>query len=334
MARPSSTSSFDPGRLTRALQVTIMVVVLMELALCFVPENVIIRTMRWMRAVLEHDPAPTVQIHGDSVAQVALHTEVIEAQLPHGVTVRNAALPGSGPEFTYFLLRRQVKAGHIPRAILLAHSPHTFVTSRMGTLVGGFLHFDEVPEAFAAGHDFFDTLYGVFCRLSFTLRHREELGEFVKGRRDALSDWGGPIQTRQRVREAMAETQARASREPGAPLGPLHPMHLGAFKVDRGEQEFLRRTLALARAHGITVYWMTLPEHEVIATARDSAGFTTAYLAFVDSLSARGEVVVLQRAAPVRPAAEFRDHLHMRLPAALVWSKEAGRQLAQSAIVP
>ena len=104
MAQPSSTSSSDIDRLAGAVMGTIAVVLAVELALACVPENTRIRTMRWMRHLLATQPAADVQIHGDSVAQGAFFAREVAKELPPGTTVWNAALQGSGPEFTYFLL--------------------------------------------------------------------------------------------------------------------------------------------------------------------------------------------------------------------------------------
>lgn len=328
MARPSSTSSSDLGRLERSITLTIVIVAVIELGLAFVPENVMIRTMRWMRARLLREPAPAVQIHGDSVAQGALLATEIEKALPPGMQVLNASLQGSGPEFTYFLLKRQIAAGHVPGAIVIAHSPHTFVTERTGVLVGAFLDWDEIPEAFQHGRHFFDALYGVLCKLSFTLRHRDELGDLAKGRRQSLASWNDPLPTEAWVRKVGAEAEAKWEREGKSPPGDLHPVYLKRFEVDPGVHALLGRTLALARSKGVRVYWVTLPEHERVAAARESIGFAPAYYAFVDSLATRGEITVLQREFEVLPASEFGDYTHLRLRAALRLSREVGEKLA------
>lgn len=329
MAPPSSTSSSDLGHLARAIRATIVIVVVIEAALAFSPENVMIRTMRWMRAALALDPTPAVQIHGDSVAQGALLAGEIEKSLPQGTVVWNAALQGSGPEFTYFLLKRQIEGGHVPGAIVMAHSPHTFVTERTGVLVGGFLDWREVPEALATGHHFFEALYGVLCRLSFTLRHHEELGELLKGRRAAIATWNDPIPTEAWVRKVGGEAEARWAREGKGAPGPIHPVYRQRFEVDPGEREYLGRTLALAHSHSIPVYWVTLPEHAAIKAVRDSVRFAPFYYAFVDSLAKTGEVRVLQREFEVLPAEEFSDYTHLRLRAALAFSREIGEKLAR-----
>ncbi len=328
MAPHSFTFSFDDRRLTRAVGWTLAATVAIELALAFAPENVMIRTMRWMRARLAHEPAAAVQIHGDSVAQGALLASAIAAGLPPGTTVFNAALQGSGPEFTYFLLKRQVAAGHVPKAIVIAHSPHTFVTERIAELSGAFLDWGEVPEALAESHRPFDVLYGALCRLSFTLRHRDELSALLKGRRGAIASWNDPIPTEAWVRAHTTADEAAWARAGKGPLPPLHPVYRLPFVVDPGEREFLARTLALARDHGVTVWWLTLPEHEAVAAARDSIGFAPRYLAFVDSLAARGEVRILRRDFEVLPAGAFSDYTHLRYPAALRLSREVGRKLA------
>jgi hypothetical protein len=331
VAPHSFTFNFDDRRLTRAVAWTIALVVIVETALCFVPENVMIRTMRWMRELVAREPAPAVQIHGDSVAQGALFATEIAAALPAGTTVRNASLQGSGPEFTWFLLERQVAGGKAPRSIVIAHSPHTFVTERTGVLVGAFLKWDEVPEAFAAGHHFFDALYGVLCRLSFTLRHREELSDFLKGRGSEVAGWRHPIPTEVRIREHMAMDEAKWAREGKGPLPGIHPVYRQRFVVDAGEREYLARTLALCRAKGITVWWLTLPEHAAVAAARGSIGFAPAYYAFVDSLAARGEVKLLRRDFEVLPAENFSDYTHVRYPEALRLSREVGEKIAAAA---
>ncbi|MEO5618235.1 MAG: hypothetical protein ABIS67_10720 [Candidatus Eisenbacteria bacterium] len=327
MAQPLSTSSSDLGRLSRSILTALVLLVAFETALAFVPENVMIRTMHWMRRLLVREPAAAVQIHGDSVSQGALLASEIEKALPPGMRVVNASLQGSGPEFTYFLFKRQVESGRVPGSILIAHSPHTFVTHRMGVLVGAFLGWSEMPEAFLHGRHFFDTLYGVLCKLSFTLRHREELSDLVKGRRGAIRTWEDPLPTEQWVRAAGAADEAKWAREGKSPAGPLHPVYLRGFAVDPGEHAFLARTLALARARNVRVYWLTLPEHEAVAAARDSFGFETAYYGFVDSLAARGEITLLQREFEVLPASEFGDYTHLRLRAALRLSREVGEKI-------
>jgi hypothetical protein len=328
MAPHSFTFNFDDRRLTRAVGWTLAIVVAIELALSFAPENVMIRTMRWMRARLAQQPPATIQIHGDSVAQGGLMAGEIAGELPPGTTVWNAALQGSGPEFTYFLLKRQVEEGRRPKAIVIAHSPHTLVTERISELVGGFLDWDEVPEAMVASHRFFDTLYGILCRLSFTLRHRDELAALTKGRRAEVASWNDPIPTEGWIRSRMAAAERTWARDGKGRLPPLHPVYRQPFVVDPGEREYLARTLALARAHGITAYWLTLPEHAAVAAARDSIGFAARYYAFVDSLAARGEVRLLKRDFEVLPAENFSDYTHLREPATLRLSREVGRKLA------
>lgn len=328
MAQPSSTSSSDIDRLAGAVKWTIAIVIAVELALAFVPENTMIRTMRWMRHLLATRPAADVQIHGDSVAQGAFFAREVAKELPPGTTVWNAALQGSGPEFTYFLLKGQIAHGHVPKAIVIAPSPHTLVTERTAVMVGGFLGWSEIPEAMIASHHFFDALQGVLCKLSFTLRHRDELSDLVKGRRMS-QPWNAPIPTEEwRLRSGR---EYEASHPPGTPSEApalIHPVYRQRFVVDPGEREFLARTFALAKAHHVRVFWFALPEHEAIAAVREPLGFAPAVYAFLDSLAARGEVEVLRRDFEVLPASDFNDYTHLRLPAGLKLSHEMGKELA------
>ena len=327
MARPSSTSSSDVGRLAKSVKLTIAILVAIELVLAFVPENTMLRTMHWMRALLAKRPAADVQIQGDSVAQGALLAGEIEKQLPPGTTVWNASIQGSGPEFTYFLLKKQIAQGHVPKAIVIAHSPHTLVTERTAILVGGFLGWTEIPEAMVESHHFFDALQGVLSKLSFTLRHREEIADWVKGRRPPEA-WDAPIPTEKWVLDSGAKSEEKWAHEGKGPLGPIHPVYLQPFVVDKGEHEFLALTFALAKAHGVRVYWLTLPEHEAVAAARAPYHFARDYYTFEDSLAARGDVTLLKRDFEVLPASDFSDYTHLRLPAALRLSREVGKDLA------
>ncbi len=309
------------------MKLTIAIVIAVELALAFVPENTMIRTMHWMREVLAVNPAADVQIHGDSVAQGALFATEIAKELPPGTKVWNAALQGSGPEFTYFLLKKQIAGGHVPKSIVLAPLPHTLVTERTAVLVGGFLDWREIPEAMIESHHFFDALQGVLAKLSFTLRHREELSELAKGRKAPLA-WDAPIPTEDWLHRTGAASEVKWAKYGKAPLPPIHPVYRQRFVVDAGEHEFIRRTIALAKAHHVRVFWLSMPEHEAIAAVRDSLGFAPAAYAFIDSLAARGDVEVLRREFEVLPAKDFIDYTHLRLPAALRLSHEVGKELA------
>src|SRR5262249_5282026 len=98
---------------------------------------------------------------------------------------------------------------------------------------------------------------------------------------------------------------------------------------DRGERDYLGRTLALARDHHIDVWWLTLPEHAAVAAARDSIGFAPAYYAFIDSLAARGEVRLLRRDSDVLGPEHFIDYTQLRPDPALRRSREVGAKLAE-----
>ena len=330
MAPRSSTSSSDVRCMASGVRLALAVIVLVEGALAFVPENTMIRTFRWMKALITAQPAPDIQLHGDSVAQGGLLAGEVMSQLPESTTVFNAAMQGTGPEFTFYLLQRQLRSGRAPRAIVLAHSPHTYVTERMGILSGAFLDARDLPDAQLRGEHFFDTLYGVLCRMSFTLRHREEIASIVKGKRKALDEWNEPLPTAEFVVEDLASDPTTAEERRRRPPSPVHDVFRRRFTPDAGERRYLARTLALAKSRGITVYWLTMPEHPTVASIRDSIGFTREYEHFVDSLAARREVVALRLSHPVWPAEDFADHSHLVFESSQRVSRELGRLLAAS----
>lgn len=328
MALRSSTFNFDDTRLLRALTWTLGLWLALEVGLSFVPENVMIRTHRWVKAMLAREPAPAVQVHGDSVVRNGVFATDVERALPPGTRVVNAGLQGSGPEFVPYLLEHQLAAGRVPGAIVIAHSPHTLLSARLGLLVGEFADAGQLPEAFASGGNVFDAIYGVLCRGSFLLRHRVELGDALRGKPGELRTWNDPIPTEAHMRAILGEDEARRAGRPPEPLPPMHEVYRQRFAVDPAVRHELARALALAKARGIRVYWYALPEHAALAAARDSVGFGAAYGRFVDSLATRGDVVVLRRDPEVWPASDFTDYTHLRLPAAIRVSRDLGERLA------
>ncbi|MBD3403499.1 hypothetical protein GF420_11430, partial [candidate division GN15 bacterium] len=126
MARRSSTSSSKRSRrffsVGLALAALVVIEVVLNLAL---PESAMVAYFDRVRQIAVAQESVDIEVLGDSVARTGLWPEVLETELGGGIDVENYALQGSGPVFSYYLLRDQIEHGVAPKYILYAHSPHT-----------------------------------------------------------------------------------------------------------------------------------------------------------------------------------------------------------------
>ncbi|MFN7140808.1 MAG: hypothetical protein ACK4UN_15840, partial [Limisphaerales bacterium] len=162
-----------------AIWLFLVLVVALETMFAFLPQNSLVKSFRVTKAL--PNPAPDIQIMGDSVARDGILADHLQEYLPPGTVVHNFSIAAAGPEFPYFILKRQLDAGLAPKTILYAPSPHTFRSKRVALLVGGFCDWSEVAEIATSLKEPFEVIYGVLCKLSYTLRHREQIGDIVKG---------------------------------------------------------------------------------------------------------------------------------------------------------
>ncbi len=312
MPNPSSTSSSKTERARRALLLAATLIVLLETAFAFLPENKLVITFR-----ADSIPAqgPDWQIMGDSVAKGGILPAQVMAALPPGTLVHNAAVAGTGPEFAYFILQRQIALGKAPKAILYAPSPHTFSSERVALLVGGYARWGEIATIASLGNEIPEVAYGVLCKFSYTLRYREQLGGLIKGHRLDAEEQGNAPTGEQRARHYTVAT--------------IHPMYKKPFKVADFNRALLEKFLGLATENHIPVYWFTMPVMPAVEEGRAPHHFNDDYTAFLADLKQRHSVQILQSDFQVWDETNFHDMTHLNSTGAIRLSKLLGEKLAK-----
>ena len=312
MPNPSSISSFKRREPMLAIAIFIALVVILETVFALMPQNKLVKSFQ---ADAFPAKSPDWQVMGDSVAAGGIVGSEVEKFLPSNVSVHNAAMAGTGPEFSYFVLKRQLAAGRAPKAILYAPSPHTFASGRVSLLVGGYCKWSELPDVARTRSEPFEQVYGVLCKLSYTLRYREQLGDWIKGRRADDEDGGAkPSKAGGPVKHYTVAT--------------IHLMYKKPFEVRGFNGAMFEKFLSLAEENHIPVYWATMPVMPAVHEGREPSGFDGEYYRFLDGLKAEHGVQLLVREFPVWADEKFKDMTHLNTEGAEEFSKLVGEKLA------
>lgn len=307
MDRLSSIFNSRPPRALRGALFFLALVATVECALPrLLPESQMVRLFRQVRARAAAPPAAAVEIVGDSVAHGGIFGTVLAESL-RGPSVENLCMDGSGPLFTYFLLDEQIRAGAAPSVLIYAHAPHTFSGVRWPILVGKFCTWGETGRLLMERRNFFDIVDGVLARLSYTLSYREQIKAALHGDVDFFRR-PKPLPS-----EAQRVAAFRSRSASSAPPLPPRPdiMYSNPFTVDPLNDKYIRRTLALARGHGIRVLWVTMPVNRTVYELREANGFNRDYRKFVEGLERDYGISFLQKEFLVFKDEEFSDYSHL-----------------------
>lgn len=298
MPNHSSIFSFSRENPLAGFVICALLVLAIESALAFRAQNTLITSLTTSRIP---DKSPDLQIMGDSLAHFGIRAERLAEKLPD-TTVLNKSIPGTGPAFSYFMLKRQLAAGVAPKAILCGSSSHGFGATHTALLVSTYATWPEIAESAASGKEPFEIIYGIICRASYTLRHREQLGEMLKGRRN----------------QAEAETEIIAKNQsapmPGAnpyPLSGVYPMYRKPFKEAPFAMHFFHRFLETARENKIPVHWVSMPALAVTNEARAPYRYQEDYAKFLARHRDQFGLHLLIAENPVLPPENFRDYAHL-----------------------
>jgi hypothetical protein len=314
MPSRSSIFNFDRSNPLLAIAIFAFLVVVLEAEFSFLPDN---QLLQQFHAAGLPPRAPDWQIMGDSVARSGIVATQLSACLDNKF-VFNAAIPATGPDFPYFTLKRELDAGLAPKAIIYAPSPHTFASRRVALLVGGYCTWPEIGEVLETRHEVTETVYGILCKISHTLRNREKIGGRFKST----------------VADEMQEEYGVSN--PGTPLAsPRHftvaqilPALKKPFKVRNFNQVMLEKFLQLARDNHIPVYWVTMPVLPAVYEARKPYHFDEAFQAFLADLQKRYGIIVVQKEFVVLNDQDFHDSLHLNHPAAVNYTRYLGGKFA------
>ena len=281
----------------------VVLVIASEAAFSFLPKNALVKSFHVSR--VPAGAAADIQIMGDSAAQGGIVADQLSKALTDK-TVYNYAIAATGPEFPYFILKREIDAGKAPKLVIYAPSPHTFGSLRIPLLIGGFCDWRETFEVASAGYQPIEVIYGLLCKLSYTLRNRERLAQLIKGDRPAV----------QPVSKAMATEAKPMSRAPRYTIETLHPQYKKPFSIEPFNKLYFEKFLNLAREHHIKIYWATLPILQTVLDCRKQYGFDSDYYQFLDGLRDQYGIEFLQRDFLIYGEDDFKDHIHLNEEAA------------------
>lgn len=315
------TSSSNGWKFTAVL-IALTGILLVEVVLGLVaPESDMVMYFDLVRELVTQKTNVVVEVFGDSVSRTGIWAGVLQEELGDSVVVENYSLQGSGPIFSYFLLRDQVDAGTAPRYIIYAHSPHTYAGVRFPVLVGSFATWGETGELLVSGGDPYEVVYGVLTRMFYTLRYREQLDRATRGDASFFTEpreiYFGD--------ELYAHEKAHVRRQDFSIE--LPDRYVEPFTVSDLNRLYFDRFVALAEANDITILWVTMPLPQTVYNARRADGFMDDYYAFVDSIESE-HVVMLQPEFTVLDNKYFRDHSHMNADGGIEFTKQLAAKLA------
>jgi hypothetical protein len=312
----------------KPLWLTLCALFTIEGALYFAPAGYMVNTLNArMREIVTREAAP-VQIMGDSVS-AGIKASVVAEQLGRPATdVSNYSLPGTSPLFVCDTLRRQLAAGRAPHVIVYAPHPAHLGAPMVERYLGRFATADEGLN-FARHARLSDTLFGALCRISYTLRYREELyGVVTRGDLEFFRTMKKPV-------DPVAASQQRLPDPPDPPareafrVEDLPPMLFAPFAVQRDNARAIDAFCELAAVHQITVLWVTLPCIPVFTEHWANGPDQTAYYAYLDALAQRHpNVAILHRELEAWPDRYFGDARHLNRAGAWKFSQRLGGELA------
>ena len=301
-------------------------VLLVEIALRFMPAGFMVRTLQGRMAEIDSLPAPRVQIMGDSVSAAINSANVAEAAGLPVDEVDNYSLPGTSPVFAYYALKRELAAGRKPEMILYAPHPANLETPMIDRFIGRFGTARECGDLFAHGVTPADWIFGAACRLSIAMRYREEFrAAITEGNFGFFTTLRTPVSS---VLASRAKITASAG-EKGTSMGSDFPAQLSTrFFVDSVNATYIDLFCDLAAANGIQVKWVTMPVTGPFNEKAMGGGAGAEYEAYLAGLAARhSNVSLLHPELEVYPDDEFADPWHLNQNGALRFSAELGAAL-------
>lgn len=304
---------------------------IIESILHVLPEGAMTRTLRHRTEEILYLPATQIQFMGDSATN-AVRASLIEHFLNQPHEISNYALPGTTPLFSYFMLQRQIAAGRIPKVIVFAPHPFTWGDSFMDRFIGRFANPTESGMLLRDGIQLDDWIYGTFCRMSYTLRYREELYKmFTQGDMAFFESWSQQIVSVQNTRAKIMDEEKMPPEPKVSVLDPnnLPPILSRPITIHPYNEIYLEKFCDLAAQHGIRIVWLTLPIPELLAKRIPEQERTAVYAAFVQRMTARHpNLFPLTATISVQPDTHYRDPWHLNSYGASVFSQRTGEQLA------
>lgn len=271
-------------------------------------------------------------IFGDSALKFGLMPGVIEERT--GRRSFNLALSSGQTTSSYFLLRRALRAGATPSAILIDVTPHMFMFSPKinQQLWPDILTGSETCDLSWSVHDldFFSTL--LLAKTLPSIQYRQDIRSLV------LAAFRGEESTyvhknRVYLRNWTVNEGAQLESEKPTPFfdpdqwtHQLYPF----WAPDPVNRAYLERFLELAGSRNIPVLWVLPPIHPAVQYRIERSGFDAAFIDFVQQIRSKypkTTVIDARKAGFVEE--EFLDVIHLDRRGALRFSESMADLLAR-----
>lgn len=250
----------------------------------------------------------------------------------HGLTAWNLALPKGMAPAHYFLLRRLIRSGARPAAVLIDGEvlrDDPLAETRVWPELAGAA---ECADLARTGRDGSFLARALLSRALITFRARHEVRSVILAALDGKAPPG---------HWALATTWRNWNANRGAyvlndrvdPPGPDPRLpelaaagHLMAgWKCHPVNDAYVRRFLDLAEAHGVPVFWLLPPTHPALQFGRERHGWDAAYVAYLRRLQGRyPRLTVLDARHAGYPAQALVDVLHLGRTAAIFYTDTLG----------
>jgi hypothetical protein len=236
-------------------------------------------------AAMRIAPKCDLLFFGDSLVKMGVAPQIFESQL--GLRTTNLSVVGSQPPAAYFLLRRALKSGAHPKAVLVDFKANCVACSPK-------FNERQWPEMLSVRE---------LVELAWTMHDASFLGLLVSGRlvpsikcrreirNDVLCALRGESPP---SRSYLPIFWRNWNRNQGAQLMPKNPearndprnVDPGAFyppawTCDPACNTYIRRFIALAASHNIPVYWLLPPIKPDVQVKREQLGLDGLYLRLV-----------------------------------------------------
>lgn len=273
--------------------------------------------------------APLIQIFGDSVSDSGINERVIAGALGYSAAeFINFSIPGTTAYCAYPLLKRQIEAGRVPQVVILAYNDRSYTIPLVPKYLGRVGSWSELTEAVRFGVPLETMLSSLACRVSFTLRYREELNAIARtGEGWDYFDPGLNQPTARAARYSALPVEPPSRRPPAVPRQINSEFHRHLFRRSPETTASLGAFFDLAKRHGVHVYLLRMPKTEKAEELHDKNGFNKECVEFLDELVQKhGASWLLRRPATLPPEC-FVDAVHLDAKAAFDLSLEISRLL-------
>ena len=262
---------------------------------------------------------------GDSQVKEGVLPALLEGRL--GLPAYNLAVHGGQAPTSFFLLRRALRAGARPVAVVVDFNPNLLSSAPRSGLPywSDLLDARDAVELGWGARDPELLARTVALGLLPTLRHREALrGGLI----DALlgrpgADHGPCLALARNLDRNRGARVTPVTPPPPDPEGPpLAPADRGGWQPHRANVEAIHRLFEAAESRGIAVFWLIPPACPGWQSRRVRMGADAAYARLAGSLARRHRnVVVVDARASAFPPDAFRDQTHLHVAGAAVLTR-------------